>query len=135
MKEDIKKIRELLDNIENSEIQSGNDSVKETFDLFELPQIVKDIVDFLQPVISRYEMDVYWFLFRNSILENGDIYIRASNAEIAKGIGSKFKSLDSNNPRSGEKTVTENLRSLETLSVIKKVGDTNRRNFIQNISS
>lgn len=126
MKDDIKKIRELLDNIENSETQTDSESVKETFDLFELPQLVKDIVDFLQPVISPYEMDVYWFLFRHSILENGDIFIRASNAKIAKGIGSKFKNLDTQNPRSGEKTVAENLRSLETLNVIKKVGDTNR---------
>lgn len=126
MKEDIKKIRELLDNIENSETHSDSESVKETFDLFELPQLVKDIVDFLQPVISPYEMDVYWFLFRHSILENGDIFIRASNAKIAKGIGSKFKNLDSQNPRSGERNVAENLRSLETMNGIKKVGDTNR---------
>ena len=68
MKEDINKIRELLDNIEKSETKSDSESVKETFDLFELPQLVKDIVDFLQPVISPYEMDVYWFLFRHSIL-------------------------------------------------------------------
>ena len=133
MKEDIKKIRTLLDSIENSETQIANESVKETFDLFELPQLVKDIVDFLQPVISPYEMDVYWFLFRNSILENGDIYIRASNARIAKGVGSKFKNLDSQNVRSGEKTVSENLRSLETLNVIKKVGDTNREGTLYKI--
>lgn len=126
MKEDIKKIRELLDNIENSETQSDSESVKETFDLFELPQLVKDIVDFLQPVISPFEMDVYWFLFRHSILENGDIFIRASNAKIAKGIGSRVKNFGSQNPRSGEKTVAENLRSLEISNVIKKVGDTNR---------
>ncbi len=133
MKEDIKKIRTLLDSIENSETQTSNESVKETFDIFELPQLVKDIVDFLQPVISPYEMDVYWFLFRNSILENGDIYIRASNARIAKGVGSKFKNLDSQNVRSGEKTVSENLRSLETLNVIKKVGDTNREGTLYKI--
>jgi hypothetical protein len=133
MKDDIKKIRELLDNIENLEIQTDSESVKETFDLFELPQLVKDIVDFLQPVISPYEMDIYWFLFRHSILENGDIFIRASNARIAKGIGSKFKNLDSQNPRSGEKTVAENLRSLETLNVIKKVGDTNREGTLYKI--
>lgn len=126
MKEDIKKIRELLDNIENTEVHLNNENVKETFDLFELPQLLKDIVDFLQPVISPYEMDVYWFLFRHSILENGDIFVRASNAKIAKGIGTKFKKLESQKRRQGEKTVKENLRSLEILNVIKKVGDTNK---------
>lgn len=133
MNEDIKRIRELLDNIENSEVHSNNENLKETFDLFELPQLLKDIVDFLQPVISPYEMNVYWFLFRHSILENGDIFVRASNAKIAKGIGSKFKNLESQNPRQGERTVTENLRSLETLNVIQKVGDTNRNGTLYKI--
>lgn len=127
MKEKIGKIKQLLDEIESSVPKQNIDSVKETFDLFELPQIIKDIIDFLQPNISPYESDVYWFLFRHSILESGDVYIRASNARIAKGIGSKFNYNEATqNKRFGEKTVTENLRSLEKIGVIKKVGDTNR---------
>ena len=133
MKQEIEKIRELLATIENSEIQSDNESLKETFDLFELPQIVKDIVDFLQPVISPYGMEIYWFMFRHSIIENGDIYIRVSNTKLAKGIGTKFRTIDKQNPRFGEKTVAENLRSLETIGVIKKVGDTNREGTLYKI--
>lgn len=133
MKEDIKRIRELLDNIENHENTIQNQTIKDAFNLFELPQLVKDIVDFLQPIISPYEMDVYWFLFRYSILDNGDVFVRVSNAKIAKGIGSKFKNLDSQNARSGEKTVSDNLRSLETLKAIQKVGDTNREGTLYKI--
>lgn len=133
MKEEIKKIRELLDTIETKEPEQNRDSVKETFDLFELPQLVKDIVDFLQPLISPYEMDIYWFMFRHSIIETGDIYIRVSNAKLAKGIGTKFKTFDKQNSRFGEKTVAENLRSLENIIAIKKVGDTNREGTLYKI--
>ena len=126
MTDEIKRIRELLDTVEKSIGTENNDSIKETFDIFELPQITKDIVDFLQPVISPYEMDIYWFMFRHSILETGDIFLRVSNGKLAKGIGTKFKTIDKLNSRFGEKTVAENLRSLENLGVVKKVGDTNR---------
>jgi HNH endonuclease len=126
MKEEIEKIKELLNAIEQADKVTDSDSVKATFDLFELPQIIKDIVDFLQPVISPYEMDIYWFMFRHSIVETGDVFLRVSNAKIAKGIGTKFKNTDKQNGRFGEKTVAENLRSLETVGVVSKVGDTNR---------
>jgi hypothetical protein len=126
MSDEIKKIRALLNTVEESMATKSTDSIKETFDIFELPQITKDIVDFLQPLISPYEMDIYWFMFRHSILETGDIFLRVSNGKLAKGIGTKFKTIDKQNFRFGEKTVAENLRSLESLGIIKKAGDTNR---------
>ncbi len=126
MADEINKIRELLDTVEKSMVTESVDSIKETFDIFELPQITKDIVDYLQPVISPYEMDIYWFMFRHSVLETGDIFLRVSNGKLAKGIGTKFKTFDKQNSRFGEKTVAENLRSLENSGVVKKVGDTTR---------
>jgi len=134
MKEQIEKIRNLLNEIEKNTIENDDNSLKETFDLFELPQITKDIVDYLQPLISPYEMDIYWFMFRNSVLESGDVFIRASNSKIAKGIGSKYKNPEKQNARFGEKTVADNLRSLEEMGVIKKVGDTNRDGTLFRIS-
>lgn len=133
MKEEIEKIRELLIAIEKSDISKDNDSIKETFDLFELPQIIKDVVDFLQPIISPYEMDIYWFMFRHSIIEQGDVYLRVSNGRLAKGIGTKFKTIDKQNSRFGEKTVAENLRSLENIGAIQKAGDTNREGTLYKI--
>lgn len=124
MKEEIEKIRELLNTIDKSDKEADSDSVKETFDLFELPQIIKDITDFLQPSVTPYGMVIYWYMFRNSVVEAGDVYLRTSHAKIAKGIGSKF--IDQQAPRSGEKTVSDNLKILEDIGTIKKVGDTNR---------
>ncbi|RCR66160.1 HNH endonuclease [Larkinella punicea] len=126
MADEIIKIRELLNIVEKSMLADNATSIKVAFDIFELPQITKDIVDFLQPLISPYEMDIYWFMFRHSILETGDTLLRVSNGKLAKGIGTKFKNIEKQNFRFGEKTVTENLRFLENLGIIKKVGDTNR---------
>lgn len=91
MKNDIEQIRDLLDSIENSSRSAHEDSIRETFDLFELPQIIKDIVDYLLPLVSPYESDIYWNMFRHSIIETGDVYVRTSNAKLARGIGTKFK--------------------------------------------
>jgi hypothetical protein len=126
VKEEIEKIRELLNTIEKSDKETDSDSVKKTFDLFELPQIIKDITDFLQPSVTPYGMVIYWYMFRNSIVETGDVYIRASNAKIAKGIGTKFAGLEKQSARFGEGAVTDNLRLLDSIGAIKKVGDTNR---------
>ncbi|WP_375417945.1 HNH endonuclease [uncultured Hymenobacter sp.] len=133
MRDEIKKIRDLLDTVEESLAIKDEESVRETFDIFELPQIIKDIVDFLQPVISPYEMDIYWFIFRHSVLETGDVFLRVSNGRLAKGIGTKFKTFDKQNSRFGEKTVAENLRSLEVLGVIMKFGDTTREGTLYKI--
>lgn len=128
MKEEIEKIRDLLDTIEQSDNEQDSDSIKETFDLFELPQIIKDIADFLQPVISPYCMVVYWYMFRNSIVETGDVYLRVSNSKIADGIGTKFKDLEKQNSKFGQKvkTASDKLKFLEDIGAIKKVGDTNK---------
>ncbi len=51
MKDTIKKIRQLLDELE-SKPASEEPSFKETFQLFELPELVVSIVDYLQPALQ-----------------------------------------------------------------------------------
>ena len=84
MKEEIKKIKELLDQIETSQDQETEKSFKESFELFELPEIISSIIDFLQPLLLPYEGSIYWYLFRHSIIKNGDIYVRASTRGLGK---------------------------------------------------
>ena len=50
MQDAVKKIRELLDELE-SKSTTEEPSFKESFQLFELPEIVADIVDYLQPAL------------------------------------------------------------------------------------
>jgi HNH endonuclease len=105
---------------------------KNSLDLFELPQIVMDIVDFLQPCLSPYESVIYWFIFRHSIVETGNTFARVSVSRLSKGVGSKFKKGDKP-VQASDKAISENLRVLEEKGAIKKVGDTTREGTLYRI--
>ncbi len=132
MTEKLQQIRALLNELE----QSGNvqeiDSIKANFDFLELPQIVRDIVDFLQPALSPYEAVIYWFLFRQSIIETGDVFVRVSMTRLSKGIGSKFKGVDKP-VQASDRAISDNLRVLEEKGVVKKAGDTTREGTLYRI--
>jgi len=83
MSDAIRKIRDLLD-----ELEVGNpgqaESFRESFQLFELPELVGDIVDYLQPALLPYEAAIYWYLFRHSIIATGDVFARVSVRGLAR---------------------------------------------------
>lgn len=91
----------------------------------EVPQIIRDVVDFLQPTLSPYESVIYWFIFRHSIIETGDTFARVSVSRLSKGIGSKFKNGDKP-VRASDKAISDNLRALERKGIIQKTGATTR---------
>ncbi|MVM37345.1 hypothetical protein GO730_06385 [Spirosoma sp. HMF3257] len=101
------------------------DDIKISTTAIDLPQIIKDIIDFLQPALSPYETVIYWYMFRDSIAETGDNFTRGSVTRLSKGIGSKFKNGDQP-VRASDKAVGDNLRALEEKGAIKKTGDTTR---------
>ncbi len=107
-------------------------SFKQSFELFELPEIVSSIVDYLQPLLLPYEAAIYWYLFRNSIINNGDNYIRVST----RGLGKPKTVLTSSSGQSdglSYKAVQKALGGLEDKNVIKKAGDTNREGTLYQI--
>lgn len=120
MKETIKQIRELLDELE-SNIPDVEPSFRESFQLFELPEIVGDIVDYLQPAISSYEAAIYWYMFRHSIIATGDVFVRVSKSRLQEAIGSTFEQVSS----ISKNAVTKALRSLSIKGAISVAGDTN----------
>lgn len=132
MKEQIQKIKQLLDDLESSSNPHRDINSKVSFDFLELPRIVADIVDFLQPAISPYESDIYWFLFRHSVIETGGQFARASATNIARGIGSKIKSAEKPKQAS-DAAISINLRALEEKGAIQKVGDTTREGTLYKI--
>lgn len=123
MKETINKIRELLDEIESSR-PSEEPSFKETFQLFELPEIISDIVDYLQPALQPYEAAIYWHMFRHSIIATGDVFLRVSNRRLKDTICKSYRG-DSPESTLGMTTVQNSLRSLVTKGAISIAGDTN----------
>ena len=85
MKEHITKIRDILDELECISQYSEN-SVKDSFDLFELPRIISDVVDYLQPLLLPYESAIYWFMFRHSILKTNDVFVKVSVRGLGKNV-------------------------------------------------
>ena len=124
MKNEILKIKELLDKIEYDNKQEIEQSFQNSFELFELPSIVQSIVDYLQPLLYPYESAIYWYMFRHSIIRNGDNHIRIST----RGRGKPKTVIKSSSGQSEGLSyggVQNALMGLEKKGAIKKVGDTN----------
>jgi hypothetical protein len=69
MNQRIDKIRQLLNELESEPgAQSSGDR---DFSASQLPLIIQQIVDDLQPQLSPYDAAFYWFLFRHSIAKDG----------------------------------------------------------------
>ena len=86
MKETIDRIRALLDELERNSPATESERVLREFSAFEMPEIVKDIVDHLVPLPTPYEAVIYWHIFRHAILETGEQYVRVSTRSLLKGI-------------------------------------------------
>ena len=90
MKDVIKQIRQLLDELESSPANE-EPSFKETFQLFELPELVASIVDYLQPALQPYEAAIYWYMFRHSIIATGDVFVGVSTRGLKEGVVLSFR--------------------------------------------
>jgi hypothetical protein len=122
LKDTIKKIRELLDQLESNST-SEEPAFKEVFQLFELPELVASIVDYLQPALQPYEAAIYWHMFRHSIIATGDVFVRVSNSGLRDTVIKSFRS-DSPETTLGMSTVINTLRGLVTKGAISVAGDT-----------
>ncbi len=118
----IDKIRQLLNELEGaSEMASGD----RDFSALELPAIVQEIVDDLQPLLTPYDAAFYWFLFRHSIAKDGDPHLRVSTRQLRTAVVKSSYSQAEEKPVSLGK-VQETLRALESIGAILKDGEPNR---------
>ncbi len=125
MTEEIKQIRGLLDKLENDKISNDEMSFKQTFELFELPDIISSVIDFLQPLLLPYEAAIYWYMFRRSIISTGENFVRVST----RGLGKPRTVIQSSSGQSeglSYNGVQVALNGLESKGVIKKAGDITR---------
>ena len=80
----IEKIRQLLNELES---QSDGQLVGDRgFSALELPVILQEIVDDLQPLLTPYDAAFYWFLFRHSIAKDGSPHIRVSTRYLRRAV-------------------------------------------------
>ena len=123
MKDKIKQMRQLLNELEATG-SSKEPSFKESFQLFELPELVASIVDYLQPSLQPYEAAIYWHMFRHSIIATGDVFVRVSTRGLQNGVVSSFRANQSSSLALA--TVRETLAGLVGKKAISLAGDTNR---------
>lgn len=119
----IEKIRQLLSELEvEAEVRRAGDR---GFSALELPGIVREIVDDLQPLLTPYDAAFYWYIFRHSIAKDGSPYIRVSTRSLQKAVVRSSHSQAAENTISLGK-VQETLRALEDIGAIQKEGEPNR---------
>ncbi len=130
MDERIKQIRELLDGIEK-DIDTGEDKAfVRNFDAFELPNIISNIVQYLQPILKPYEACIYWHMFNKAILRTGQQSCRVSSYSLQNGVvlsrSGQSESLSQESTRIG-------LKGLEEKGAILKSGETNREGTLYKV--
>lgn len=124
MKKQLEEIRRLVDELEAE--QYTNSSVEMPgFHALELPAVIHEIVDDLQPLLSPYEATFYWYLFRHSIAKSGEPILRISTRRLQKGVVKSARSGRAHNPIAEQK-IRDILQELERLGAIRKEGEPNR---------
>lgn len=121
MRARLDQIRELLNELEADPEANTTQPDGGTFCGLELPIIVQEIVDDLQPLLSPYEVAFYWYLFRHSIAENGNPLLRVSTRGLQSGVMKPSRSETISLTQ-----VRETLAALETFGAIRKDGEPNR---------
>lgn len=90
----------------------------------EIPELVKEVVAYLQPLLTPYETAYYWHLFTKTIVENK----RQEGVFSIRGLcsGVVWPSRATQATSVPQTVVSEILSSLEGKGVIVKIGETTR---------
>jgi hypothetical protein len=90
----------------------------------EIPELIKEIVNYLQPLLTPYEAAYYWYLFTKTIVETkrqeGVFSIRGMCAGVI------WPSRATQASAVPQKVVSEIMASLEAKGVIVRAGETTR---------
>ncbi len=107
-------------------METGTASVRDRdFSALELPLVIQEIADDLQPLLSPYEATFYWYAFRHSIAKDGNPHVRLSGKALRRGcVKSSYSTAIENAISEGK--VREIFRALEIIGAIRKEGEPNR---------
>lgn len=130
MKETIAKLRTLLDELDRA-APAGDSSFKEEFQLFELPELIASVVDYLQPALLPYEAVIYWYMFRHSIVGAGDVFARVSTNVMRTETIMSARSAQAS--KISSTAVREAIQGLVSKGAISIAGDTNREGTLYRI--
>ena len=93
------------------------------FDALEIPEIVSEVVRFLQPLLTPYEAAVYWHMFELAVLRSGDQYCRVSTRGLMNGV---VRSASGQGDALSIQTTRGALQGLEERGAIQRVGEPTR---------
>lgn len=132
MNKRLEMIRQLLSELEVEVNATTAPAGDRDFSALELPLIIREIVDDLQPLLEPYDAAFYWFLFRHSIAKDGNPHFRVSTRSLRRAV------VKSAHAQDGEKTISlgkvqDTLRALETIGAIRKEGEPNREGTLYRI--
>ena len=126
----IEKIRQLLTELDAETVVAPKGDAG--FSALELPDIIGEIVDDLQPILTAYDAAFYWFLFRHSIAKDGNPQIRVSRSTLRRAVvKSSYTNAAENNISFGK--VQDTLRALEEIGAIQKLGEANRQGTLYRV--
>ena len=126
----IERIRQLLGELDAESTTSPRGDLG--FSALELPEIIGEIVDDLQPILTAYDAAFYWFLFRHSIAKDGNPQIRVSRSTLRRAVvKSSYTDAEENMISFGK--VQDTLRALEEIGAIQKLGEPNRQGTLYRV--
>jgi hypothetical protein len=126
----IEKIRQLLSELEAESLTAPRGDLG--FSALELPEIIGEIVEDLQPILTAYDAAFYWFLFRYSIAKDGNPQIRVSRSTLRRAVvKSSYSDAEENMISFGK--VQDTLRALEEIGAIQKLGEPNRQGTLYRV--
>lgn len=123
MKKEIEQIESALIRLkkideENSVRIEPNDAI------LEIPELMKDIIDYLQPLLTPYETAYYWYLFTKTVVvekrQEGIFSINALRKDVV------WPSRATQASEVPQNHVSEVMGKLEKKGVIKRIGETTR---------
>lgn len=91
-------------------------------------QIVTDVVDYLQPLLTPYQIAFYWYLLRRSYFEHGGNLVRVSTRGLGKGVVKSARS-----DTVSQSQVKELLAALEGVGAIRKEAEPNREGTLYRV--
>lgn len=122
MKEKIEQIKELLAQLEAEASDEQGQEFSKNYNALELPSIVTSVVEYLHPLLTPYEISIYWYLFNESIVKTGEQYARAST----RGMSTIAKSASGQADELSYGVIQRTINSLKDKEILHVAGDTNR---------
>lgn len=134
-------IRALLNELEEQFTEFGPTQDMATVSGLELPDIMRDVVDYLLPELNPYEAIFYTYMLRHSVIENGGQLTRVSRRGLQSGVIKsaytdrldRTNSMTEDTSNTSYKTIKLTLEVLEAVWAISRQSESNREGTLYRV--